>query len=101
MSNNLYKQILQKSSFAFAYHKIILDDAGKPIDYVFLDINEEFEKITGLKSSLIINKKISEVIPEIKNSDYDWISMYGSIALNGRLSKNLLLTIPCKLLTTR
>ena len=34
---------------SFAYCKILADKAGKPIDLVFLDANEAFEKNSGLK----------------------------------------------------
>ena len=34
---------------AFAYHKIVVDKSGKPIDYIFLEVNSAFEQLTGLK----------------------------------------------------
>ncbi len=83
MKDNLYKQILEQSPFGYAYHKIILDDMGNPVDYQFIEINNAFEKLTGLKRTETIGKKISEILPEIKNSQYDWIKIYGNIALNG------------------
>jgi len=49
----------------FAYHKIILNSDGKPIDYIFIEINKAFEKLTGLKREEVIGKKVTEVIPEI------------------------------------
>ncbi len=32
----------------FAYHKIVVDKDGKPIDYLFLEVNHAFEQLTGL-----------------------------------------------------
>jgi PAS domain S-box-containing protein len=69
--------------FGFAYHQIILDDNENPVDYEFLEVNRAFENLTGLKSQNIINKLVSEVIPGIKESAFDWISFYGKIAVNG------------------
>ena len=83
MNQNIYKQILDQSSFGYAYHKIILDDMGNPIDYQFLETNAAFEKLTGLQSKETTGKKITEILPEIKNSQFDWISLYGKIAING------------------
>lgn len=79
--NERYKDLLRKAPFAFAHHKILVDDLEKPIDYEFLDVNEEFERQTSLKKENIINRKITEILPNIKNSDFDWISFYGETAL--------------------
>ena len=67
---------------AFAYHKIVLDDAGKPIDYIFLDANEDFVKLTGLKKEEILGKKVTEVLPGIENDPADWIGVYGKVAID-------------------
>ena len=37
----------------FAYHRIVVDKAGKPVDYVFLEVNHAFEKMTGLRESVL------------------------------------------------
>jgi len=47
----------------FAYCQMIFDDEGKPIDFVYLEINDAFEKLTGLKKEAVVGKKVSEAIP--------------------------------------
>ena len=76
------KNLISKSPFGYAYHKIILDQNNKPADYKIIEINQAFEKMTGLKKEAVINKRISEIFPGIEERDFDWISFYGSIALN-------------------
>ncbi|MDP3830942.1 MAG: PAS domain S-box protein, partial [Ignavibacteriaceae bacterium] len=83
MDNEFYKQLITQSPFGYAYHKIILDQDGAPTDYLFLEINPAFEKLTGLHHENVIDKKITEVIPTIKESEFDWIGYYGHIALTG------------------
>ena len=61
-------------------HEIIQDKDGKVVDYRFLEINESYEKITGLKRENIIGKTVREVLPNIENY---WIEMYGQVALTG------------------
>lgn len=78
-----YKKIVESSPTAFAYHRIILDEDNNPCDYIFLDVNSKFEELTGLKRENIIDKKVTEVLPDILKGDFDWISFYGDIALNG------------------
>ena len=83
MKNKLNKSIHDKAPFGYAYHKIILDDLNRPIDYEFIDVNPQFELITGLKASAIIGKSICNIMPGIRKENFDWITYYGEIALNG------------------
>jgi PAS domain S-box-containing protein len=78
-----YRKIIESSPTAFAYHQIILDEDNNPCDYIFLDANKRFEELTGLKRENILNKKVTDVLPEVIDGDFDWISYYGDIALNG------------------
>ena len=41
---------------AFAYHEILLDKDNKPVDYIFLEVNDAFEELTGLKGMLLLAK---------------------------------------------
>jgi len=82
-TENLYKAVLINAPIGFAHHKIVLDEDGKPIDYIFLDANPAFEELTGLSIEKIINKRLGEVAPEILKDKFDWVRFYGNIALNG------------------
>ena len=66
----------------FAYHRIVLDDKGKPIDYVFLELNKTFEKLTGLSRKDLINEPVTVAIPGIEDDVADWIGVYGKITLD-------------------
>jgi PAS domain S-box-containing protein len=68
---------------AFALHSILLDDSGQPVDYVFLEANRAFEDLTGLRRDQILGKRVTEVLPGIETSDFDWIGTYGRVALTG------------------
>ncbi|MBN2285113.1 MAG: PAS domain S-box protein [Tissierellales bacterium] len=82
-SKKFYKEMLNEAGLAYAYHKIVLNEHGKPIDYVFLDINSHFERITGLESNRLIGHSVKESLPMIDEDSFDWIDFYGKIALNG------------------
>lgn len=83
MEDVLYKLVMKNSPMAFAYHKIILDDSGAPCDYVFLEVNRSFEEMTGLKGEQIIGKRVTEVIPGIRQEEFDCVAAYGITALQG------------------
>ena len=78
-----YKKLFNSMVAGFAHHKVIFDDNGKPIDYIFLEINPAFEKFTGLQGDLILGKKVTEALPGIVESDFDWIGYYGEVSLTG------------------
>ena len=78
-----FDMFFDKMRDSFAYHKIVVDKAGKPVDYVFLEVNSAFEKMTGLKREQIIGKKVTEVLFGIEKDPADWIGVYGRVALTG------------------
>jgi PAS domain S-box-containing protein len=78
-----YRFVIQEAQFGYAYHEIIIDESGVPYDYRFLEVNQEFENLTGLKASDITGKTVREVLPGIENSEFNWIQFYGNIALMG------------------
>jgi len=83
-SEEKLQSLFSNMSEGFAYHRIVLDAKGTPCDYIFLEINESFEKLTGLKGKDIIGKKVTEALPGIEKDPTDWIGKYGEVALTGK-----------------
>lgn len=83
MNEKFYRQLMKELPYGYSYNKIICDESGIPCDYEILEVNASYERLTGLKSSRIIGRRISEVIPDIKESKFDWLHLYGDIAING------------------
>lgn len=73
-----YNALFEEMNAGFAFHKIILTKSGKPKDFVFLKINKEYERQTGLKSDELLGNFGSEVLP---NLDKHTIETYGKVAL--------------------
>lgn len=87
MEYKKYHMLLENLPDAFAYHQVVLDNEGKPLDYIFLDINTAFEKMTGLKRAEVLGKKVTEVLPGIEKSGFDWIGTYGKLAFTGETTR--------------
>ncbi|MDV2990261.1 MAG: MASE3 domain-containing protein [Dehalogenimonas sp.] len=79
-SEGKYRDLFTTMTEAFALHEIIVDEAGTPIDYRFIEVNAAFEETTGLKAGDVIGKNVREVIPGIESS---WIETYGKVAVSG------------------
>lgn len=76
-----YRNLFLEMQLGVAIHRIILDNTGKPVNYVFLDVNPGFEKMTGLNKQDIIGKTVLDVLPE---TEPYWIENYGEVALTGK-----------------
>lgn len=76
-----YNRLVSRMSQGLALHRIILDEFNQPVDYEFLEINDAFEVITGLKKEDVIGKTAREIF---KDFDKKWITEYGKVALTGQ-----------------
>ena len=84
MTEDMLRQALDRMPVGYALHKIIIDDEGSPCDYEYVEANRAFEEATGLVAAEIVGKRVTEVIPNIKSDEFDWISKYSEVALKGQ-----------------
>ncbi len=84
--NHKDRLLIENISDAYAYHQIVTDSEGKPVDYIFLEVNPAFGTMTGLKREDIIGKKVTEVLPGIEHSSFDCIGTFGRVVQNGETS---------------
>src|ERR1035438_2225421 len=80
-SERRYRLLFENMLEGFAYCEMLFDDRGRPIDFVYLAVNSTFGKLTGLEN--VVGKRVSEVIPGIKESQPELFERYGRVALTG------------------
>ena len=83
-SEKEFRALFENMNEGFAYHRIIVDERKQPVDYEFILVNHAFEKMMGLKRKDVLGKRVSTLIPGIRDSKPDLISTYGEIALTGK-----------------
>jgi diguanylate cyclase (GGDEF)-like protein/PAS domain S-box-containing protein len=83
ISKNFYHTLINNLLSGYAYHKIIKDEEGNPIDYQYIDINDMYCELIGVKKEEVIGKKVSEIIPLITNENFNWIDFFGKVAIEG------------------
>ncbi|MCX6826881.1 MAG: PAS domain S-box protein [candidate division Zixibacteria bacterium] len=79
-SEEKYRLLLSQMPQGLAVHEVISDDAGKVVDYRFLDINASYEKLTGLRREDVLGKTVLEILP---GTEPYWIEKYGHVAITG------------------
>lgn len=80
-SEKRYHSLFDNMLEGFAYCRMFFD-GDQPQDYVYLDVNQAFEQLTGLKN--IVGKRVTEVIPGIRESDPELFASLGRVALTGK-----------------
>ena len=58
MTNSFYHEIIENLHVGYAYHRIICDNQGVPVDCEYIEVNKAFETATGLIREEIIGKTI-------------------------------------------
>ena len=76
-----YHSLFMNMLEGLAYCRMIFVD-GQPQDFIHLEVNNAFKSLTGLKN--VVGRRISEVIPGIRESDPLWIETLGRVALTGK-----------------
>lgn len=73
-----YKLLFEAIDEGFCIIDVIFDDAGKPVDYLFIEGNDAFIQQTGLVEP--VGKTMRTLQPDIEDK---WSATYGRIALSG------------------
>jgi PAS domain S-box-containing protein len=77
-SEEKYRGLFDNMTEAFAFWKIMLDDKGKPCNYIILEINDACEKLVGVPKEKLIGKSVFEIYPD---ADPQWMERFGIVAL--------------------
>ncbi|HTY52338.1 MAG TPA: PAS domain S-box protein [Methanomicrobiales archaeon] len=80
-SERRYRSLFENMLDGYALCRMLFDE-GRPSDFVYLDVNPAFERLTGLSG--VAGKKVSEVIPGIRDSNPELFEIYGRVAATGR-----------------
>jgi two-component system CheB/CheR fusion protein len=90
----MYRALFEQAVNGIAFHEIVVDSSGRPVDYVFLEVNAAFEMQTGLRREAIVGRRVTEVLPGIERDPSDWIGRYGRVALTGEAARFELFSVP-------
>jgi PAS domain S-box-containing protein len=76
-----YRLLFENMVEGFALCRMLVEE-GRPQDFVYLEVNQVFEKMTGLRN--IAGRKASEVLPGRHESDPEFLERYARVARTGQ-----------------
>ena len=76
-----YRSLFDHMLEGFAYCRMIFDDQGNPDDWIYISVNQAFGQLTGLTD--ILGKRVTEVIPTIKELSPELFEIYGRVVSTG------------------
>lgn len=77
-----YREIFDKIDSGFCVVQVLFDASQRAVDYVFLEVNQAFERETGMRD--VVGRRMRELSP---THEEHWFRVYGEIALSGRSAK--------------
>jgi PAS domain S-box-containing protein/putative nucleotidyltransferase with HDIG domain len=80
-SEKRFRSLFENMLEGFALCRMLYNDKGDPVDWVYLDVNLSFGRLTGLKH--VVGKKVSEVLPGIDKTNPELFEIYGRVAKSG------------------
>jgi PAS domain S-box-containing protein len=76
-----FRNLFENMQEGLAYCRMIYDDDGRPSDFIYLAINNAFDRIIG--AGTVIGKPVTEVFPGIREAFPQLFAIYGRVARTG------------------
>jgi PAS domain S-box-containing protein len=85
-SERKYRLLFENMTAGFALHRMIYNEAGRPCDYRYLEVNPAFERLTGLSAAQLVEHSVLEVMPQ---TEPYWIEFFGKVVETGEPASHL------------
>lgn len=82
-----FSALFENMNAGFVLFEVVWDDRGRPVDLIFLAGNQDFVDAAGLKLNDAVGKRLTQVLPGIKNDSTNWIETCGRVAKTGEVLK--------------
>ncbi len=74
------RALFENMNEGYAYCRMLFE-GGAPADFIYLEVNKAFERLTGLSN--VVGRRVSEVVPGIRQSNPELFQIYGRAAATG------------------
>jgi two-component system, cell cycle sensor histidine kinase and response regulator CckA len=80
-SEERYRVLYDNMLDGYAHCRMIFDEEDRPVDFVYLDVNQSFDALTGLKD--VVGKRVTELLPGILETHREVFEIYGRVSRSG------------------
>ncbi|MGJ5815972.1 PAS domain S-box protein [Paludibaculum fermentans] len=77
-----YSELFQHMTEVLIYGRMLYED-GDPYDFEYLAVNESYRRLNADRSD-VVGKRVSEIIPGLRQSDPSVFEFYGRVASTGQ-----------------
>lgn len=81
-SEEKYRVLFDSIDEGFCIAEVLFDEHERPLDYRFLEVNQSFERQTGLARAA--GRRMRDMAP---NHEKQWFEIYGRVALTGQSAR--------------
>jgi diguanylate cyclase (GGDEF)-like protein/PAS domain S-box-containing protein len=82
LSEERYHSLFENMIDGYAYCEMVYTEQNQPVDFIYLEVNKSFERLTGLEN--VVGKPVSEVIPGAREMNPELFEAYNRVALSGK-----------------
>jgi PAS domain S-box-containing protein len=83
-SEEKYRYLFTNLLNGFAYCKVVYNEDDEPLDFVYLEINDAFEKLIGVKKADVLGKKSTEVYKGIREANPEFFEVCTRVSYTGK-----------------
>jgi PAS domain S-box-containing protein len=76
-----FRSLIENMLEGVAFCEMVYGGQGRPVDFVYLEVNRAFERLTGLKD--VVGRRVSAIIPGLRETSPELFESYGRVAATG------------------
>jgi len=81
-SEERFRALFENMQDGCALCQMVFDEAGRPVDFIYLAVNSAFGRLTGLEN--VVGKHVTEILPGLREAHPELLETYGRVARTGQ-----------------
>jgi len=81
-SEEEFRALFENMQTGFAQCRMVFDDTGRAVDFIYLKVNRAFGRLTGLEN--VIGRRITEIIPGVLDTQPEYLEAYARVVRTGQ-----------------
>jgi PAS domain S-box-containing protein len=78
-----YRLLFLNLASGFVFCKVVFNKKNVPVDFICLEVNDAFQRLTGIKKTDVLGKRLSEAIPAMKDFHSELSKKYEKVISDG------------------